>query len=61
MKANLKPGYDLQRKVLKDVVPLDTPYTLFISPSQLCNFKCHYCSHSLSTSEKKIKVLQQNI
>lgn len=53
MKANIKPGYDNKRHILKDVVLLDTPYTLFISPSQLCNFKCDYCAHSLPTEKKK--------
>jgi len=53
MKAKIKPGYDNIRKPLKDIIPADTPFTLFISPSQLCNFKCHFCSHSLSIEEKK--------
>lgn len=53
MKAEIKPGYDNERQSLKDIIPLDTPFTLFISPSQLCNFKCHFCSHSLSSEKKK--------
>lgn len=53
MNAIIKPGYDSQRQYLKDVIPLSTPFTLFIAPSQLCNFKCHFCSHSLSTQKKK--------
>jgi len=53
LKAKIKAGYDSQRQFLKDVVPINTPFTLFISPSQLCNFKCHYCSHSLSNEKKK--------
>jgi MoaA/NifB/PqqE/SkfB family radical SAM enzyme len=50
--AELTPGYDGSRQVLKDIVPLETPFTLFISPSQLCNFKCHFCSHSLPIAKK---------
>lgn len=53
MKAKLKPGYDSVRLPLKDVVPVSTPFTLFISPSQLCNFKCHFCAQSLSKEKKK--------
>lgn len=59
MEAKVKPGYDDKRTILKDVVPLDTPYTLFISPSQLCNFRCHFCAQSLSNEEKKQKGLIQ--
>lgn len=53
MKANYVPGYDKERVFLKDVIPISVPYTLFISPSQLCNFKCHYCAHSLPGKVKK--------
>lgn len=53
MKAKLKAGYDSNRLLLKDIIPLDTPFTLFIAPTQLCNFKCHFCSHSLSAQKKK--------
>lgn len=53
MKAKIKPGFDEKRQLLKDVIPLNTPYTLFIAPTQLCNFKCHYCAHSLPSQKKK--------
>jgi len=53
MKAQIAPGYDKKRVVLKDSIPIHTPYTLFISPSQLCNFRCHYCSHSLTNTKKR--------
>ena len=32
---------------LKDVLPLDTPFTLNVFPINACNFKCHYCAQSL--------------
>lgn len=32
---------------LADVVPLDTPFTLNLFPSNVCNFKCSYCAQSL--------------
>jgi len=53
MKARVKPGYCAERQSLKDIVPLDTPFTLFISPSQRCNFRCSFCSHSLPESRKR--------
>lgn len=37
---------DMGRTVLKDVVPLDTPYAMFIEVSTICNAKCVYCAHS---------------
>ncbi len=59
MKASVKAGYDTVRQPLKDILPINTPFTLFISPSQHCNFKCSFCSHSLPTEEKKEKGLNQ--
>jgi radical SAM protein with 4Fe4S-binding SPASM domain len=32
-----------QRADLAAVVPLDTPYSLFIEPTNTCNFRCSYC------------------
>lgn len=32
-----------ERKPLKDVVPLDTPYTIYIDPMGGCNFACSFC------------------
>ena len=31
---------------LSEFVPLDTPFTLNIFPSNLCNFNCNYCAQS---------------
>ena len=28
---------------LRDVIPLETPYSIVIDPSNLCNFKCSFC------------------
>lgn len=33
-----------ERHKLEDVIPLDTPYTLAIDPSNVCNFKCNFCA-----------------
>lgn len=44
----IKPftGVD-DRLKLSQVIPLDTPFTLNIFPSNCCNFKCLYCVQSL--------------
>jgi MoaA/NifB/PqqE/SkfB family radical SAM enzyme len=41
-----KPSYDSNRKILRDVVPLSGPLSMYIEPTRLCNFKCFYCMHS---------------
>ncbi len=55
MAAEIKPICGLDRVPLKDVIPLDTPFTLFIFPTTFCNFKCNYCGHSLGYEEMKKK------
>ena len=46
--AVIKPftGVD-DRLKLSQVIPLDTPFTLNIYPSNACNFRCIYCVQSL--------------
>ena len=53
MKARIAPGYDSKRQRLADIVPLDAPFTMFIASSQICNFRCFYCTQNLSTEEKE--------
>lgn len=53
MKAQIKPGYDSNRLRLADIVPLDAPFTMFIASSQICNFKCFYCTQALNKEEKE--------
>jgi len=39
-----KPRIDLiDRNRLENVLPLRTPYVIFIDPSDACNFKCSFC------------------
>jgi radical SAM protein with 4Fe4S-binding SPASM domain len=40
------------RSILADNIPLITPYTINITPSSVCNFKCSYCHLSLEENEK---------
>jgi len=44
MKAKIKPRINLEdRTKLETVIPLETPFIVFIDPSSACNFKCTYC------------------
>ena len=39
-----KPRIDLENRTrLESVLPLKTPFVLFIDPSDACNFKCSFC------------------
>jgi MoaA/NifB/PqqE/SkfB family radical SAM enzyme len=53
MKAEIKPGYEKNRVRLADKLPLDTPFTLYITPSHICNFKCDYCTQSWDKKAKE--------
>ena len=39
------------RSVLKDTLPLDTPYLVQMFPSYACNFRCGFCLHALDKSQ----------
>lgn len=44
MKAQIKPRINLEgRTKLETVIPLETPFVVFVDPSSGCNFKCTYC------------------
>lgn len=51
MKAENKPNYDNNRKKLSDIIPLETPFTVYIEQTRHCNFKCFYCIHSTRDEE----------
>ena len=46
--AEFRQWRDTDRVYLKDVVPLDTPYNVFLEISSFCNLKCVYCAHSIN-------------
>jgi radical SAM protein with 4Fe4S-binding SPASM domain len=47
MKAEFAPRVDLlNRTMLETVIPLETPYVIFVDPSDACNFKCRFCPTS---------------
>lgn len=44
MAAKIKPRSEVDyREKLEDVIPLSTPFTLYIDPSSGCNFQCTFC------------------
>ncbi|UCV23795.1 radical SAM/SPASM domain-containing protein [Ferribacterium limneticum] len=44
MKAQLKSKLNPEnRSVLQDIIPLETPFLLYVDPSSACNFKCEFC------------------
>lgn len=40
------------RQYLQDVLPLKTPFSIQLEPTQVCNFKCIYCIHSSDEIDK---------
>lgn len=45
------------RNYLKDVLPLETPYSIQIETIKSCNFKCNYCAYSNTKIEYNIMSL----
>lgn len=43
-----------KRHELKDVVPLDKPYSLMIDIADVCNMKCKFCFHADLDAIKKV-------
>jgi radical SAM protein with 4Fe4S-binding SPASM domain len=53
MKAELKPRINLEgRTPLQDVIPLSTPYLVFLDPSSLCNSHCKFCPTGTGENKK---------
>jgi len=42
---------DNNRQNLRDIIPLEKPFTLVIEPSSLCNYRCVMCFQSTSESK----------
>src|ERR1700733_2096519 len=44
MKAQLKPRINIEgRTPLETVIPLSTPFIVFVDPASSCNFQCTFC------------------
>ena len=51
----------IKRESLADVLPLATPFTIYIDPSSACNFKCNFCCHSIKADQIKRSVFKPQI
>ena len=57
MKAINKNLVSEKRNKLEEVIPLTTPYTIAIDPSNLCNFKCNFCA--IQSKNEKLNFKKQ--
>lgn len=53
MKAKIAPRSEEDRQILRNVLPVNTPYVINIFTGDICNFKCIYCINSVE--EKKME------
>ncbi len=44
MKAKREYSVNNERHALQDVIPLKTPYAVFLDVCDVCNFKCNFCA-----------------
>jgi radical SAM protein with 4Fe4S-binding SPASM domain len=50
------------RTPLQEVIPLETPYLLFVDPSSVCNFRCKFCpcggaNKEFWSPEKRVSIM----
>ena len=56
MKAEIKPRIELENRTkLEEVIPLGTPFVIFLDPSDQCNFRCKFCPTGDNKLMKKVK------
>jgi len=53
------------RTPLQEVIPLSTPFLLFVDPSSLCNFRCKFCptgdSESMAASNRLPSIMSLDL
>lgn len=62
MKAKIRPRIELKNRTkLETVIPIETPFTIFLDPSDLCNFQCKFCPNSdrdlVKKTNRSLKVM----
>lgn len=60
MKAKVTSTLD-KRVLLKDALPLEAPFSLYIEPINLCNFNCYFCEHSLKENAITVRDFKKSI
>ena len=40
-----------ERGMLYNVIPLRTPFSIYLDPSSACNFKCNFCYQGIHDRE----------
>ncbi len=55
MSASLHNVVNNNRTRLETVIPLESPFSMFVDPSSLCNFKCSFCAMHGSAQGKYFK------
>ena len=48
---NIIPSFDTNRIQLGKALPLNTPFTVILDSSEVCNFRCNYCFRSESNKD----------
>lgn len=62
MNAKIGTRWTNDRTKLEKVIPLETPYLLFVDPSSICNFRCKFCpcggaNKEFWSTEKRTSIL----
>lgn len=55
MRAKFSNNVNADRNALHNVLPLDTPYSMFIDVCNVCNFKCKFCAVQCPDRELSFK------
>ena len=56
MKAQYQAPTSKNRKPLIDLLPLNTPLTMYIDPSSVCNFSCAFCFQANPSFKKETRI-----
>ncbi len=51
MTSKIKPLCGSNRTQLSKIIPLETPFSVYLYPTNSCNFRCNYCAHSMNSKE----------
>ncbi len=62
MKAKIYPRISLENRTkLETVIPLSTPFVLFVDPCNICNFKCKMCPNGSPNTIKRTGRIQKRL